>query len=175
LGLKFPGWALGATSLIIGAVLCFSNVTRGQQKQSGVAASQVKSGAVVTAAATFEDRGFVGDNACQACHQREFESYRTTRHHLDSALAREETIHGHFDSSHNTMASLDPQVSFRMDFRNGAFFETSLVGELQHEKTRSEKMEIVVASGTKGKPICTGAAMNCLNCRFRIGPAWIAE
>jgi hypothetical protein len=126
---------------------------RGQQAQVGaaVSGSQGKDAAVTTGAGTPNQRGFVGDNACRACHQREFEGYLTTRHHLDSALPSAETIHGHFASGRNTMASLDPGVSFRMEAKDGGFFETSLVGEPKHEKIRTEKMDIVIGSGQKGQ------------------------
>jgi hypothetical protein len=137
--------------LIVGVVLCFSNETRGQQTQGAVANSKTAPGLAVTTASTFEERGFVGDNACRACHQTEFESYMTTRHHLDSALPSAETIHGHFDAGRNTMASLDPEVSFRMDARNGAFFETSIEGAAGHEKNHTERIDIVIGSDRKGQ------------------------
>jgi len=113
--------------LIVIVALCFSGVMRGQQAQTGaaVSTSQGKDAAATMAAGTSDQRGFVGDNACRACHQREFESYQTTRHHLDSALPSAETIHGHFDSGRNTMTSLDPGVSFRMNTKGRAFYETS--------------------------------------------------
>jgi Cytochrome c554 and c-prime len=119
---------------------------RGQQAQVGAAVSASRG-----QAGTSDQHGFVGDNACRDCHQREFEGYLTTRHHLDSTLPSAETIHGHFDSGRNTMASLDPGVSFRMDAKGGGFFETSLVGEPQHQKIRTEKMDIVIGSGQKGQ------------------------
>jgi Cytochrome c554 and c-prime len=135
--------------LIAGVVLCFSSVTSGQS-QAG--ASGIKKGAPGSEAAnTYQARGFVGDAACSGCHQSEFESYMKTRHHLDSSRPSAETIHGHFDSGHNMMASLDPDVSFRMDAKNGSFFETSLVGRPGHEKTDTEKMDIVIGSGAKGQ------------------------
>jgi hypothetical protein len=73
--------------LIVSAVLCFSGATRGQQPVAEVMASASQgSGAQSGAAGTDRPQGFVGDNACQACHQREFESFVKTRHHGDSAL-----------------------------------------------------------------------------------------
>jgi hypothetical protein len=101
--------------------------------------------------ATYEERGFVGDNACRTCHQREFESYQGTRHHLDSALPSPATIHGHFDPGRDTMASLDPAVSFRMTTKGGAFYETSFEGERGHQIARTEKIDLVIGSGRKGQ------------------------
>jgi hypothetical protein len=136
--------------LIVAAVLCFSGSSRGQAQSDAVGA-QSDSGTSEPAVGTYQARGFIGDSACQACHQSEFDSYSKTRHHLDSALPSAETIHGHFDPGHNAMTSLDPEVSFRMDVKGGAFFETSLVGEPGHEKTRTEEMDIVIGSGGKGQ------------------------
>ncbi len=102
-------------------------------------------------AGTYQSRGFVGDDACRACHQSEFDSYMKTRHHLDSAVPSAETIHGHFDPGQNTMASLDPEVSFRMDAKDGSFFETSMEGRPGREKKRTEKIDIVLGSGAKGQ------------------------
>lgn len=148
---KLGRWALGAGILALGAILSFSVATRGQQRP--VAATDAQAGAGVSTAgqSTYADRGFVGDNACRSCHQQEFESYLTTRHHLDSALPSATTIRGHFDAGHDTMSSLDPGVSFRMTSKNGSFFETSLEGEGGHKKTHAEKMDIVIGSGRKGQ------------------------
>jgi hypothetical protein len=150
LGPRFPGWALGATFSIVSVVLCMSGLSRGQA-QSKAAAEAEPGAAASEPANTYRAAGFEGDAACSSCHQNEFQSYMKTRHHLDSARPSAKTIHGHFDPGHNTMDSLDPEVSFRMDTQGGSFFETSVVGEAGHEKTRTEKMDIVIGSGGKGQ------------------------
>jgi hypothetical protein len=137
--------------LIVGALLCFSVVTRGQQTTDRTTESDEGSRVAQAATSKYQERGFVGDNACKACHPNEFESYLTTRHHLDSALPTAETIHGHFDPNRNTMTSLDPGVSFRMNAKNGAFSETSFEGAPGHQKARTEKIDIVIGSGQKGQ------------------------
>jgi Cytochrome c554 and c-prime len=135
----------------VAAVLCLSAVTRGQQAADSTASTEAAPGGAGAAGATFEQRGFVGDNACKTCHQREFESFSSTRHHLDSALPSAASIHGHFDPAHNMMSSLDPDVSFRMSAKNGAFYETSFEGAPGHQKARTETMDIVIGSGAKGQ------------------------
>jgi hypothetical protein len=145
------GWALGAVFLFVGGLLCFSAATPGQQRQTESEGLRDANGAGRAVSGTYEARGLVGDNACRACHQSEFESYLTTRHHLDSALPSATTIHGHFDVGRDTMASLDPSVSFRMTTKAGAFFETSFDGTPGHQKAHSEKMDIVIGSGRKGQ------------------------
>jgi hypothetical protein len=150
-GSKFPGWASGAVFLIVAVVLCFSAATRGQQAGDSTASVEAAPGGAGVAGATLEQRGFVGDNACKKCHPSEFESYMTTRHHLDSALPSATTIHGHFDPEHNMMTSLDPDVAFRMSAKGGAFYETSFEGAPGHQKAHTEKMDIVIGSGAKGQ------------------------
>jgi hypothetical protein len=150
-GSKFPGRASGAVFLIVAVALCFSAATRGQQAGDSTASVEAAPGGAGVAGATFEQRGFVGDNACKKCHPSEFESYMTTRHHLDSALPSATTIHGHFDPEHNMMTSLDPDVAFRMSAKGGAFYETSFEGAPGHQKAHTEKMDIVIGSGAKGQ------------------------
>jgi hypothetical protein len=132
--------------------LCFSAATRGQQTTERTAGSEDGAGEPPAAAAnSYQERGYVGDIACKACHLREFENYLTTRHHLDSALPSPETIHGHFDQGRETMASLDPDVSFRMTTKGRAFYETSYEGARGHQKAHTEKIDIVIGSGKKGQ------------------------
>jgi len=150
-GSKFPGCASGAVFLIVAVALCFSAATRGQQAGDSTASAETAPGGAGVAGATFEQRGFVGDNACKKCHSSEFESYMMTRHHLDSALPSATTIHGHFDPEHNMMTSLDPDVAFRMSAKGGAFYETSFEGAPGHQKAHTEKMDIVIGSGAKGQ------------------------
>src|SRR5579871_2821865 len=150
-GPKFPGWALGTILGIVVAALCFSTATCGQQRAGEMPAAEGAAGATAALASAYAERGFVGDNACQACHPKEFESYKTTRHHLDSAAPSAETIHGHFDPNRNTMSSLDPDVSFRMTVKGGAFYETSFEGAPGHQKAHTEKVDVVIGSGRKGQ------------------------
>jgi hypothetical protein len=152
-GPKDRWWALGAIFLIVGVALCFSAASSGQQATDRTTGDAEGSGAAqqATAAGTYQERGYVGDSACKACHVSEFESYLTTRHHLDSTLPSAETIHGHFDLGRDTMASLDPGVSFRMTTKGGEFYESSLEGTPGHQKAQTEKMEVVIGSGKKGQ------------------------
>jgi len=137
--------------LFVGGLLCFSAATPGQQRQTESQGLRGVNSALPATTGTYEARGFVGDNACRSCHQSEFESYLTTRHHLDSAFPSTTTIHGHFDQGRDTMASLDPGVSFRMTTKGGAFYETSFEGEAGHQKAHTEKIDIVIGSGRKGQ------------------------
>jgi hypothetical protein len=151
LGLKFQRLGLATALLIVSGILCVAGATPGRQAQVGTASADGKASTAASGAKSFEERGFVGDNDCRTCHQREFESFVKTRHHEDSALPSTQSIHGHFDLGRDTMASLDPGVSFRMVAKNEAFYETSFEGEPGHQKARTEKIDIVIGSGRKGQ------------------------
>src|ERR1700728_255166 len=46
---------------------------------------------------------YVGDAACEGCHQTEAQSYVHTSHHLTSQPATKETILGSFANGHNLL------------------------------------------------------------------------
>jgi Cytochrome c554 and c-prime len=93
----------------------------------------------------------VGDRACQQCHQEEFETFSQTRHHLTSQLPERHTIAGKFTAGENTLTTFNPEVSFRMDERNGHFYETAILAKPGHKVTRTEQIGIVIGSGRKGQ------------------------
>jgi hypothetical protein len=98
---------------------------------------------------TFKE--LVGDRACQQCHQEEFETFSQTRHHLSSQLPERHTIAGKFTAGENTLTTFNPEVSFRMDERNGNFYETAILAKPGHKTTRTEQIGIVIGSGRKGQ------------------------
>jgi hypothetical protein len=93
----------------------------------------------------------VGDRACKQCHPAEFEAFSQTRHHLTSQLPERHTIAGKFTAGQNTLTTFNPEVSFRMDERNGNFYETAILAKPGHKGTRTEQIGIVIGSGRKGQ------------------------
>jgi hypothetical protein len=93
----------------------------------------------------------VGDRACQQCHPAEFEAFSQTRHHLTSQLPERHTIAGKFTAGQNTLTTFNPEVSFRMDERDGHFYETAILAKPGHKGTRTEQIGIVIGSGRKGQ------------------------
>jgi hypothetical protein len=98
-----------------------------------------------------ESNGYAGDAACRACHAKEFQGCEQTRHHRTSQLPSSSAILGNFTSGKNTMATLNPQVNFRMDAKGDAFFETAITGKVGQKKTRIERIDLVIGSGRKGQ------------------------
>ena len=95
--------------------------------------------------------GFAGDNVCSSCHQDKFRTFELTAHHRTSHLASADSIAGSFTPPGNTMKTVNPALSFRMDARDGGFYQTAIFGELPHATERSEAFGIVIGSGGKGQ------------------------
>jgi Cytochrome c554 and c-prime len=95
--------------------------------------------------------GFAGDTACRECHQEKFDSYRATAHHRTSRLPNSESIAGHFSAHENLMTTFNPELSFRMESRDGHFYESAVVSKPGHAHKRTEEIDIVIGSGNKGQ------------------------
>ncbi len=94
---------------------------------------------------------YVGTQACASCHQDIVRSYRLTNHDRTSALPTKESISGSFAVGSNTLITLDPGLLFRMDEKDGKFFQTAIFGESPRTKERRESIDIVIGSGDKGQ------------------------
>jgi hypothetical protein len=110
---------------------------------------------------------FVGDAVCANCHQEKASAYAKTAHHLTSQVATKETIVGTFSPGSNTMATANPNLSFQMDAKEDAFYQTAIWSpantpsespnpELSSTstptaRTRTERLDLVIGSGGKGQ------------------------
>ncbi len=103
--------------------------------------------------AHIEQRGFVGDDACNGLPSERIRKLYDDAASSGFRASFGETIHGHFDPGHNTMASLDPEVSFRMTAKGGAFYETSFEGAPGHQKAHTEKNGYRHRLGAKGADV----------------------
>jgi Cytochrome c554 and c-prime len=96
-------------------------------------------------------RDFLGDAACQQCHQAIGNSYGRTAHHLTSQLPTKDSILGSFSRGENILKTGDPDLHFRMDAKESGFFETAVFWQPPDQKTRTERIDIVTGSGDKGQ------------------------
>jgi Cytochrome c554 and c-prime len=96
-------------------------------------------------------RDFVGDSACQSCHENTFKTFEDTRHHQTSQPASEASIAGKFVAGANRMKTVNPQLTFRMDTKNGHFYQTAVLAKPGHNTVRTEQFDIVIGSGRKGQ------------------------
>jgi hypothetical protein len=85
----------------------------------------------------------LGDNACRSCHAAEVESFHQTAHFLTSSEPSEHSILGKFIPPNNTLPTSNPNLTFRMEEKNGNFFQTA--------NARSERFAFVIGSGEKGQ------------------------
>jgi hypothetical protein len=94
----------------------------------------------------------VGDEACGACHQEKVHSFHQTAHSRTSSLPTATTIHGKFVAGHDTLRTINPNLTFVMEANDKGFFQTAhMRTSATEELTRSERIDIVVGSGRKGQ------------------------
>jgi hypothetical protein len=102
---------------------------------------------------------YVGDAVCGQCHSDKFDTYEKTAHHLTSQTVNKDTIVGNFNSGSNTMATANPNLTFRMDVRGDGFYQTAIWGPPTDPssaagngtRTRTERLDLVIGSGGKGQ------------------------
>jgi hypothetical protein len=95
--------------------------------------------------------GFVGDEVCGSCHQDKFQTFQLTAHHRTSQVPSAQSIAGKFTPPENSMKTIDPGLSFRMEARDGRFYQTAVFGEPPHVKDHAEAFGLVIGSGRKGQ------------------------
>jgi hypothetical protein len=95
--------------------------------------------------------GYVGDEVCGSCHQEKLQTFQQTVHHRTSQLPSAQSIAGRFTPPENTMKTIDPGLSFRMEASDGSFHQTAVFGEPPNTKARSEAFGLVIGSGRKGQ------------------------
>ena len=102
---------------------------------------------------------FVGDAACQPCHRQTTEEFHRTSHHLTSQLPSTATILGSLTPPANVLpisspTSADPETPrllFEMAARDGRFWQTAVAENGAQRLTRTEPIDLVVGSGTRGQ------------------------
>lgn len=96
---------------------------------------------------------YVGDVVCSQCHKEIFDTYEKTAHNVTSQLATADSIIGTFTPGQNTMATANPNLTFRMDEKDGQFWQTAIwtSPEGVPPRTRTERLDLVTGSGGKGQ------------------------
>lgn len=104
------------------------------------------------------DRGkYVGDAACLKCHQTQGLSYLHTAHHLTSQIAGKDSVLGSFEPGSNVLmivdpahATAEPGLFFKMEKKDGSFYETAETGFGTDLEKRTERIDLVTGSGVRG-------------------------
>ena len=125
---------------------------------AGPAAAQNKPDKPVETSVSFQVRqpsaavAYVGDEACNSCHQEKSASYHRTAHALTSSLPSRDSIHGSFAADSNVLRTVNPDLYFKMEAGGNGFSQTAILRSSSTEAmTRTERFDIVVGSGRKGQ------------------------
>jgi hypothetical protein len=94
---------------------------------------------------------YLGDEACVACHQDKIETYHRSAHYLTSRLPTKDSILGNFSPDESILKTSNPDLFFRMEAKDGGFFQTAVEGVQPYVTSRTERFGLVVGSGGKGQ------------------------
>jgi hypothetical protein len=102
--------------------------------------------------------GYAGDEACVACHREQSLSYAHTAHRLTSQLPSKESVLGNFQPGTNVLTISDPATHpaepalfFKMEVKDGGFYQTAVTGWGDQLQTMSERIDLVTGSGARGQ------------------------
>jgi Cytochrome c554 and c-prime len=95
--------------------------------------------------------GYVGDRACESCHEEKVQHYHGTAHFLTSRLPDQNSILGKFTPGSNVLKTSNADLFFRMEAKGSDFFQTAVEGMSPYTSSRTEKFGLVVGSGNKGQ------------------------
>ncbi len=97
-----------------------------------------------------ESHAFALDaTSCAACHQKIFSTFIHTAHFNTSAQATAQSIKGDFSEGHNVLRTRSQGVSFKMEKRQDAFYQTGV--DSVHSWSKTELIDLVVGSGRRGQ------------------------
>jgi hypothetical protein len=87
--------------------------------------------------------------SCRTCHQAIYDNYLRTAHYGTSAPAGSESIKGGFSEGHNTLRTRSANIYFKMERRDGGFYQTGF--DSARNLVRTERIDLVIGSGRKGQ------------------------
>jgi tetratricopeptide (TPR) repeat protein len=93
------------------------------------------------------DPGYVGPEACTACHARRVAEFKTTRHFQACRSAQAETMPPGFAPGRGTFATRDPALRFEMAQVGDDFIQTVIRTTASGEERSSARIAFVYGSG----------------------------
>ena len=100
---------------------------------------------------------YAGDAACASCHTIQSSAYLHTSHHLPSQPVNKSTVLGSFADGSNVLTIVDPAhataepgLYFKMEQKDGGFYQTAATGWGAQLQTRTERMDLMTGSGVRG-------------------------
>jgi len=86
---------------------------------------------------------------CTTCHVSIGNTFAQTAHFKTSAEATAQSIKGSFAEGHNQLRTRAAGIYFKMEQRNGAFYQTGV--DSAQASARTERIDLVVGSGRRGQ------------------------
>src|SRR5213082_613415 len=87
--------------------------------------------------------------SCRACHQQIVATFIETAHFRTSAEATAQSVKARFAEGHDVLRTGAAGIYFRMERRNGVFYETGV--DSARGTSRAERIDIVIGSGRRGQ------------------------
>jgi Cytochrome c554 and c-prime len=110
------------------------------------------------AALTAARPGYVGDQACAACHRDQSLPYAHTAHRLTSTPANTKTVLGNLHPPGNVLTISDPKKNptlpvlfFKTEIKGDTIIQSAVTGWDDRLLTRSEPLAVVTGSGVRGQ------------------------
>lgn len=94
--------------------------------------------------------GYVDESACVACHTDKA-AYRQSAHALTTSWPHAGNLKGNFAPGANTMATADPNLTFRMEKIGADHFQTANLVTPVQTMQRRERIDVIVGSGRKAQ------------------------
>jgi predicted CXXCH cytochrome family protein len=86
---------------------------------------------------------------CQPCHQKIVATFIQTAHFRTSAEATPRSVEARFSEGHNVLPTGAEGIYFRMERRNGVFYQVGV--DSGRGTSRAERMDLVIGSGRRGQ------------------------
>jgi hypothetical protein len=100
---------------------------------------------------TREQSGYIGPQACAACHTEKFDGFNQTAHARTSHLATPNNVNGTFSGDEATLWTRNRDLWFEMSQRPEGLFQTANTWAGGDLKERRERFDLVIGSGKIGQ------------------------
>ena len=129
---------------IVALILYFLIAPRTRAVAQNVKQLNPSSGLDAPANNISDSNSYVGDQICAQCHGDQAESFHQTAHYLTSRLPNKDSILGDFTPGKNAITTSNPDLSFRMEKREGGFFQIAIEGQSPYTTERTERFDFVI-------------------------------
>ncbi len=90
--------------------------------------------------------GYVGSQACAACHAARFDTFKESRHHWASTAPQDRPMPAAFDAG-GSFASSEPSVRYAMGHEGGCYFQKTIQATPQGQRETTTPIGMVYGHG----------------------------